>query len=169
MLYRPIYKGVIMNQKLVLVRTSDNRRLITKAKNLSKLVEYASTFDATVHEVKSKTKQVLDLKALAAKLCDATYNNQDPCDVGDKILPQTTKTKTRTGVITDAGIIRRQIKTRLLDGESVSLKSLKREFEHLSLTDACLSNHFSNVRKELEEEGRTVEKHGKGEYWLKAN
>ena len=53
-----------------------------------------------------------------------------------------------------------------MTGKPLSLKSLKKKYENLGITDACLCNHFASVRRNLIKEGVTFRKIGAGKYCL---
>ena len=148
----------------LLVKTKDKRKFLTEEGNLSMLKEFSETFKAEVLLVKTDSSQeILPLKKLAPAFCDSSYDSKPEYEMISKILPK----RTRKSILKNASLIQKFIKKQLLDGKIVSLKNLKKKYkENYGVTDACLCNHLSAVRKELENEGHKVTKTGAGSYQL---
>jgi hypothetical protein len=138
-----------------MLKTKDKRKLITNKKHLAFLRGYVKTFDVKLHLVRIQGKpEILELDELAPALCDPTYNNQVECKI---VKPEKKSYSSK---------IRTFITKKLLSKKPVSLKDLKQKFKELNVTDACLSNHFSAIRKQLKQDGYTVLKIECGKYQL---
>lgn len=147
----------------LLVKTKDNRKFLTDKSNLSHLEEFANTFRPEILLVKTQDQaEILEIKELAPAFCDSTYDSNPNYQVISKLFPK----RTRSVILKDASKIRQFIRSTLLTGNSLSLKSLKKRYSELGLTDACLCGHFADVRKELESTGKSFKKTGAGEYCL---
>lgn len=153
-----------MKEKCLLIITKDRRKFLTHQKNLPSLIEFTKTFGAEVYTVQAEGQKILELKALANAICNQEYDDDPECTKLKKIYPQ--PLRERKTVIKEAGRIRKFIRDRLLSGKTVSLKELKTKYENRGLTDACLCNHFSTIRKELTREGKQIEKISGGKYRL---
>lgn len=152
-----------MSEKCILIKTKDNRNFITKYNNLSSLIEFTKTFGAEVYSVNVLNKsQILSLKDLTEAFCNPEYKIVPEVERMSKIYPRSTKN--RESILIEAKEIREHIKQRFLSGKPVSLKELKKKYENLNLTDACLCNHMSVVRKMLSKEGYKFKKLGAGKY-----
>lgn len=154
-----------MIKTCLMLKTNDKRRLLTHKKNLSSLKEFVTTFGAEVSlvEVDSKTKpEILELQALAPALCDATYNTAAKCKVLERVLPQSKRK--RQDILKNAVRIQKFIRNRFLAKKPVSLKELKRKYEDLKMTDACLCHHVAMVKTKLVQEGNTIKKLCAGTY-----
>lgn len=149
----------------ILLRTADKRCFFTYKKHLKHVTEYFKTFGAEVFLAKAVDLHVLDLKELVQALCDPS-NNQNGVKhtIVEKLYP--IKVKSRTDSREAAKEIKGYIVTQFKSGEAVSLKRIKKEFQELDLTDSCLSNHLSRVRREFEEKGHQIQRIGLGKYRL---
>ena len=149
----------------LLVKTPDKRKFLVNEKNLESLVEFVKTFHAEVYEVEViQGKIISQLKNLAGAICNPDYDTTMQIRNPKKIYP---KTKPRSSILKNAKKIREFIYTKLSEGKSVSLKDLKKKYKNCDITDACLCNHLSAVRKELFSCGLTIRKIGQGKYCLK--
>lgn len=152
----------------LLVKTKDHRRFLTYEKHLLSLVEFAKTFAAEIYRVEpAEGQKVLELKALTAAICDSGYDGPPKYKKVEKIFPKAKRQ--RQTILADAEKIRRFIKKRLLSGKPVSLRELKNKYKDHKLTDACLCNHLSVVRRNLSDQGHTFRKLGAGKYCLAAS
>lgn len=157
-----------MSENCLLIKTKDNRNFLTYEKNLQSLIEYAKTFDSEIELVKvSKNAKILELKALTVALCDPGYKFNASYTKIESVYPKSKKD--RQSILSDANAIREFIRKKFLSGDSVSLKELKEQFGKNKLTDACLCNHMTVIRKKLTKEGYSFNKVGAGKYCLKAN
>lgn len=148
----------------LLLKTKDNRNFLTYEKNESSIVEFAKTFNAEVYRVELIKGNVLELKKLAKAFCDPDYQSEPTFNKIEKIFP--TPSKTRDQILKDAQKIKKFIEQKMKTGQPLSLKDLKDKYSKYDITDACLCNHFSQVRKALENEGLKIEKVGAGSYCL---
>lgn len=154
-----------MNEKCLLLRTKDKRKFLTYEKNLPSLIEFSKTFGAEIYEVVPEPgEKVLELKPLTVAICNPEYAGAPQYSKIDKIFPKSKRN--RSTILNDAGKIRSFIKKRLLEGKPVSLKELKDKYKEWELTDACLCNHLSVMRKELVQNGHSFRKLGAGKYCL---
>lgn len=154
-----------MTSRCLLIKAKDGKQFLTPEKNLPSLIEFAKTFGAEIHLVQpTQGQSLLDLKALTAALCDPQYNIEPSYKNVEKILPKSKKN--RKDMLADADVIRNYIKSRLATGEAIGLKDLKVKYESEDLTDACLCNHLSVVRKQLIKEGHELKKVAAGTYCL---
>lgn len=153
-----------MKEKCLLITTKDHRKFLTRQENLPSLVEFVKTFGAEIYTVQTEGQKTLELKALANAICNQEYDDKPTYTVIKKIWPKTARG--RKSILKSAERIRTFIRTRLLSGKPLSLKELKQKYENLKVTDACLCNHFSTVRRQLMREGRQFEKVSGGKYRL---
>lgn len=148
----------------LMLKTKDKRKFLTYEKNLSFIKEYAKTFNAEVCLVKLESKsKILGIKQLAPAICNPEHESSFRYSIVKKILP---KTKPRNKMLKDAAKIHKYIQERILSGKPLSLKDLKDKYGNLEVTDACLCNHFTNVRKTLVKKGYKFKKLGAGKYCL---
>ena len=154
-----------MTEKRILVKTKDNRRFITFEKNLPSLIEFAKTFNAEIELVRvSKGTKTLETKMLTAAICDPNYEMKPEYKTIRKIFPKSKKI--RKSIVADASGIKTFIQKRFLSGKELSLKDLKEKYKKQKLTDACLCNHMTNVRKTMIKDGYKFRKVGAGKYRL---
>ena len=153
------------NNTCLLVKTKDKRKFLTHKKNLSMLEEFASTFNVEVSLVRifKENTEVLGLEHLAPALCDSNYDTQPDYELISRLFPK----RSRSSILKNADTIKSHIRQQFQKGKNVSLKELKKRFkENYAVTDACLCNHLSMVRKEFEDGGYLVKKTGAGVYCL---
>lgn len=152
--------------KRLMIEFSDGRRLFTHMKNLPLLVEFAKTFKVKIAVVKVSTDELAEMKDIVAGFCDPNFKSMEATyEVLQNLYPKGSKSsKSRTQILEDAKKVKQQIREDFLKSQKLTFKQIKSSFEQMSLTDACLSTHFSKVRKELENEGYSVEKLGIGSY-----
>jgi hypothetical protein len=148
-----------------LIKTKDGRRLLTHEKNLPSLIEFAKTFKVEIYLVEPEENQtILELKPLTSAICSS--DNSDPPKYRkiERVFPKSKRT--RKTILADAQKIDRYIQKRLTTGKPVSLKELKKKYKEHKLTDACLCNHLTVVRKLLSAQGHTFRKIAAGTYCL---
>lgn len=154
-------------KKRLMVQLKGGRTFFTHQANLPMLIEFAKTFNAQIFTVETDSKEILELSSLATAFCDQNYDVKDIFRSPKRVYPAGDDTLSKWSKrIINANQIQEYIRKQMLDGLTVSLKQLKQHFADLKVTDACLSNHFSRVRKILNKEGFTVEKLGAGMYHL---
>lgn len=154
-----------MSKKCLLIKTKDKRKFLTHQKNLPSLIEFGKTFSAELYQVVAdKPVAILELKPLIAAICNPEYDEDPKFKIINKLFPKSKRN--RCSVLSFAKKIRSFIQEQLLAGETVSLKSLKVKFQNMKLTDACLCNHISTIRKTLSTQGHSFEKIGAGKYRL---
>lgn len=154
-----------MSQKCLLIRTKDGRDFLTYYKNLPCVIEFVKTFHAEVFKTTAlKNQKVMELKSLTTAICDPQYKGQVQCGKISRLYPS--PSKGRKNIIKEAQTIRSYISKSLMSGDTVSLKELKKKYQKLELTDACLCNHMAVVRKELSKSGCLIRKIGAGMYCL---
>lgn len=154
-----------MTEKCLLIRTKDKRKFLTYEKNLLSLIEFAKTFGAEIYSViPGAGETVMELKPLTVAICNPEYKEKPKYEKLDKIFPK--PKRNRKSILTDAVKIRTFIKKRFLAGKPVSLKELKEKYKESNLTDACLCNHMTVMRRALAEEGHSFRKLGAGKYCL---
>jgi phage pi2 protein 07 len=153
-----------MNNYCLLVKTPDKRKFLVSEKNMQSIIEYVKTFHAEVYRVEVlEGKIISQLKNLAGAICDPDYNTEMKIQNAQKLYP---KTRPRNSILKNAKKIRDFINNRFSSGKSVSLKDLKKRYKNCEITDACLCNHLSAVRKQLIRNGRIIKKIGQGKYCL---
>lgn len=154
-----------MNERRILIKTKDNRKFLTFEKNLPSLIEFAKTFGAEVELVKvNKGTKTLETKALTSAICNPTYDQNIEYKSIRKIFPKSKNQ--RKSIISSAVSIRNFIHKKFLSGKTVSLKEIKDKYKDQKLTDACLCNHMTNVRKSLTKDGYKFRKIGAGKYCM---
>ncbi len=151
------------NGQCLMIKTKDKRKFFTSEKNYIQLIEFSKMFNAEMSVVKVKEAEVLDLANLATALCDANYVQPQPveCKIIEVKIPQT---RTRGEILNKSSKIKSYVREKFLSGEVVTLRDLSKEF--VDLTVACLCNHLTKIRKDLEEEGHEIKKLGGGKYKL---
>ena len=152
----------------IMIQTKEKTFFVHK-KNLPLLIEFAKTFKATLALVEVSGSEMTDLQDLPTKFCDQNFETPEiDYELIQRLYPDpnTTKQKTRSQMIADAKKIKQYIRERINKKGSLSLIELKEQFKDLCVTDSCLSNHFTAVRKELKKQGCEFEKPKKGTYEL---
>lgn len=144
----------------LMLLTKDKKKFFTQMKNFTNLVEYSKTFNAQMFQVRIEEGKVLELKNLVVALCDPEYSCETTYSDAVRLFPENDRDK----ILKNAEKIQIYIRKKLLDGKTVSLKELKEKYQTLKITDACLCNHLSTVRKGLVGEGKGIEKVGAGAY-----
>lgn len=163
--------------KKLMIEARD-KAIFTHPKNLPMLIEFAKTFKAKLSMVESSDSTTLELEEIPKKFCSAKLDKPVTYELLEVIYPNENTveqdgppvmfTKTRSQIIADAAEIRKQIKASLIENGRLSMKELRKRFlKSYGVTDACLSGHFSRVRKELSEEGYNVDKAAPGIYTIK--
>lgn len=153
-----------MKEKCLLIVTKDHRRFLTQQKNLPSLIEFVKTFGAEVYLVQTRDQKILELKSLADAICNPDYDDNPECDKLKRVYPPVGKD--RATILKEASKIKAFILDRFLTGKEVSLTDLKKRYKDYNVTDACLCNHLSVVRKTLAKEGKKVNKLGGGRYCI---
>jgi hypothetical protein len=154
-----------MADRCLLIQTKDHRRFLTHEKSLPSLIEFAKTFGAEIYVVKPhRGATILKLKKLTTSICDSHYDGHPDCTRLEKLFPKAKRD--RTTILSEARMIRRFIEKRFMAGKSVSLKELKEKYKDRNLTDACLCNHMSVVRKKMSLSGHRFNKIGAGNYTI---
>jgi hypothetical protein len=150
----------------LMIKTKDKRKFFTFEKNYVQLLEFSKMFNAEISIVKAKDVEVLDLPQLAPAICNANYMQPPPSilQIIEVKLPQ--NKKSRDNILKTAKMIKDYITESFLDNKVISLKDLYKKYAGEGLTLACICNHLSKVRHELEEKGHRVEKLGGGKYLL---
>lgn len=151
-----------MSERCLLVRTKDNRKFLTFEENLPSLIEFAKTFKAQIFSVECEKCKPLKLNALASALCNQDYEKPPQCEVLEKIFPE--PNKNRQKMRSNAQRIRKFIMCQMLEGKTISLSNLRTKYKSLGLTDPCLCNHLSSVRKALIRDGYQIKKVCAGTY-----
>lgn len=150
--------------KCLLVKTADKRKFLVHEKNMSSIVEYVKTFHAEIYRVEViEGKVISHLKNLAGAICNPDYKPKIKIKNPKKIYP---KSRARMAILSNAKKIRTFIQSQLNKGKPVSLKELKLRYQNCNITDACLCNHLSAVRKQLALNGMIIKKIGQGKYCL---
>jgi hypothetical protein len=148
----------------LLVKTQDKRRFLVNEKNMPSIIEYVKTFHAEVYLVEVLNGKVINLlKNLAGAICNPDYDTEMEINIIERIYP---RSRPRSSILKNAKKIREFIHSRLSNGKPVSLKDLKKRYKNCDITDACLCNHLSAVRKQLARSGKVIEKIGQGNYCL---
>lgn len=141
-------------------------------KELPQLIEFAKTFKAKLSLVEisqSATKYTLSAEQLVNQFCNQNYK---PKPINYKLVEvlypvdKEKKLKTRSQMIQNANRIKKYIRSKLMKKCKVSLQEVRSEFKELNLTSACLSNHFSQVRRDLIKKGYKINTIKKGVYKL---
>ncbi len=148
----------------LLVKMPDKRRFLVNEKKLSSIVEFVKTFHAEIYKVEVTYGKIYSqLKNLANAICDPDADQDIKFQNAVKIYPVT---RERSSILKNAKKIRTFIQETFIKGKPVSLKDLKKRYENCDITDACLCNHLSAVRKLLIKNGKTIKKMGQGKYCL---
>jgi len=148
----------------LLVKTPDKRKFLVNEKNMPSIIEFVKTFHAEVYQVEVLKGEIINhLKNLAGAICNLDYNTEMDIKIIEKIYP---KSRPRSSILNNAKKIREYIYEKLSEGNPVSLKDLKKKYKNCEITDACLCNHLSAVRKQMVRSGKQVKKIGQGNYCL---
>jgi hypothetical protein len=148
----------------LLVKTPDKRKFLVNEKNMPSIIEYIKTFHAEVYQVKVINGKIINqLKNLAGAICNPDYSTEMEFEIIEKIYP---KARPRSSILKNAKKIKDYIYENLSSGNPVSLKDLKKKYKNCQITDACLCNHLSSVRKQMSKSGKHVRKIGQGIYCL---
>ena len=131
----------------LLIKTSDEKNFLVNKKNMKFIIEYVKTFNAELYLVEViKGKIISQLKNLASAICNPEHKNESSFRIIEKIYP---KSRVKNNTTDNADKIRKHILEKFQTKQTVSLKDLKNKYKKLQVTDACLSNHLSMVRKQL--------------------
>lgn len=148
----------------LLIKTKDNKKFLTHEKNLQSLIEFSKVFLAEIYLAKYEEGKILELKTLAQSICKQDYQSEVQVSKLKKLFPK--NKKSRKTILNNAQKIQTFIEEQLMNGKPLSLKNLKNKYNKLEITDACLCNHFANVRKKLSNNGHEFRKVGAGTYCL---
>lgn len=144
----------------LLIKTSDEKNFLVNKKNIKLITEYVKTFNAELYLVEViQGKVISQLKNLASAICNTEYKNESSFKIIEKIYP---KSKNKN----NSSKIKKHILEKFQTKQIVSLKELKHKYKKQEITDACLSNYFSSVRKQLLKNGNKIKKIGQGNYIL---
>jgi hypothetical protein len=147
-----------------MIELKDKRKFFTDKKHYPQLVEFSKAFDAEMSIVRTD-EEVVDLVSLANVVCDDSVNIKRPSfEILEPLVPRVNRCRSK--MRHDAKIIRRWIKRQLLAGRPVKLSDLAQRYKRYNLSLACFCNHFTAVRKQLQEEGYAIQKIKRGEYQL---
>lgn len=143
-----------------MIETRDHKKFFTHEKNFPQLIEFSKTFNAEISRVQIPSEtEILELEELAPALCEKKSQNADYTVIETKLRHKTS----RKNIISRAKKIQLYIKQSLLNGKIVSLKDLRRKYKG-QITNACLCNHFKQIRESLGQEGHGFIKIGGGKY-----
>lgn len=148
-------------QPCLLVKTHDQRTFLTYERNFLSLIEFCKSFKAEMYRATSEDT-LMSLEELCKHICDPDLKIQHEFKKLRRVYPK--KIRNRTDILKNALVIRTSIKKSLVSGCIVSLKELKKKYKEFDITDACLCNHFTSVRRELFQNGKRLEKVGAGAY-----
>lgn len=144
----------------LLIKTSDEKKFLVNKKNMKFITEYVKTFNAELYLVEViQGKVISQLKNLASAICNPEYKNESSFKIIEKIYPKSRNTN-------NSSKIKKHILEKFQTKQIVSLKDLKNKYKKQEITDACLSNYFSSVRKQLLKNGNKIKKIGQGNYIL---
>lgn len=149
------------NSQCLMIKTKDSRKFFTHKKNFTPLMQFSKLFKAEISIVQTKEAEILDLKELAPALCDCNFKQPEP---EYQIIEVKMTQRQRSEIRKNAKSIQEYIENQFIRGELVSLRELKRIFGETGITNACLCNHLSQVRRNLEKKGYVVLKQGGGKY-----
>ena len=150
----------------ILLKTKDGREFSTYTKNKSAAVAFAKKYKAEVYEVEMIDGASMELDKIAEAFCNPEYQFQGSYKSPKRVFP--TKSNSRTSMLKDAKVIREYIEKQMRNGKTLSLQDIKKKYAKKEVTDSCLSNHFSQVRKILSSEGAQIERIKKGVYKIKS-
>ena len=153
-----------MKEKSLLIITKDKRQFLTHQKQLQSIIEFAKTFNSEIYLVTTENQKILGPKALAEAICNQEYDDKPECVRIKRIYPKIKRD--RKLMLSEAANIRMALIDQFFEGQVVSLKDMKDKYKKSGVTDACLCNHLSAVRKQLEREGQIIRKVGGGQYCI---
>jgi len=147
----------------IMIKTQDNKTFFTYKTNIKKIIEYVKNFDFELYLTKAFNVNVLDLDDLVKALCN---KNEDHSKTEHKIIKRLypTHITKRRRMIKNATTIRNFIANHFKSGKIVSLQLLKNQFQDCELSDSCLCNHISYIKKHLEKQGYRIKKVSPGKY-----
>lgn len=146
-------------KQCLMIETKDHKKFFTYEKNFPQLIEFSKTFNAEISKVQIPSEaEVLELEELAPALCEKKSQKVDYKVLEMKLSPKIKRRK----ILSRAKKIQTYIQSKLLAGDTVSLKELTCKFK--DLTSACLCNHFKLIREAMEKEGHNFIKTGGGKY-----
>jgi hypothetical protein len=159
---------IMKDGQCLMIKTKDRRKFFTHEENYIQLLEFSKLFNAEISVVSVKEAEVLNLSQLAPAICDANYIQSQPVEYKILEVKVAQNRRTRKDILKTAKKIKSYIRQKFLAGELVSLQKLAKTFRKTKVTLACLCNHLTQVRTDLEQEGRTIRKVGGGKYVLDA-
>jgi hypothetical protein len=155
---------IMMDGQCLMIKTKDRRKFFTHEKNYIQLLEFSKLFKAEVSVVKVKEAEVLDLSQLAPAICDANYVQTQPVEYKVLEVKIAQNKRSRKHILRTAKKIKEYIRKKFQAGELVTLRDLAKTFRKAKVTLACLCNHLTQVRKELEACSCQITKMGGGKY-----
>ena len=151
-----------MENKCLLIKTSNNRKFLTHENNLNSLIEFAKTFNAEIHLVECENKKdVMDLKSLISSICEAEEIKTPNYKIIKRIFPEIKD----LDLVASPKNIRLFISEKLLSAENVSFTDLTEKFKDVK--DSCLNGNMCAVKKDLKNQGYELMKISAGCYSLK--
>jgi hypothetical protein len=160
-------KKTMRDYQCLMITTKDRRQFFTHEKNYVQLLEFSKLFKAEISVVNVQQAEVLDLAQLAPAFCDANYTPEKrPKFEVLEVKVAHRKHRNRQDILRMAQSIRASILRAFRRGEVVSLQKLRKKYAKHDLTLACLCNHVTQARKELEQMGYQVVKVGGGKYQM---
>jgi hypothetical protein len=142
-----------------MIETKDRKKFFTHEKNFPQLIEFSKTFNAEISKVQIPSEaEVLELEELAPALCEKKPQKTVDYKVLERKLYRINRHKT----LSKARKIQKYIQEKLLTGHPVTLKELAEKFK--GLTNACLCNHFKQIRVIMTKKGYNFVKMGGGKY-----
>jgi hypothetical protein len=150
--------------KCLLIETKDKRKFFTHEKNFIQLIEFSKAFNAEISTVKIDKAPILELEELAPAICDANYKK---CNVEYSVIESKLHECKKIENLSIAKTIRNYIFEEFKNKKTVSLASVKKQFEKQKISDATIYSHIRHVRLELEKQGYELTKERAGHYRIK--
>ena len=165
---RDVIMKTIKKGECLMIELNNNRKLFTQKGNYPQLIEFSKTFGAEISVVKVKEEtDILDLQELPKAICSEDEPQKLPkVEIVEKRLQTDSKTEDRKTTLKRAERIRNYIQKKFLQGKTVKLSNLEKQYRQYELSSSTFSNHLREVRRTLLSDGHKIEKLRSGEYRL---
>lgn len=149
-----------------MISLENGQKYFVHQHNLATIKEFARTFNADLKIVQVEESKITAISDLPLRICEGHHSDIDDSEVIiiEHVYPK--QVNKRATARQNAREIRKFIRSELVAGAIVTLKSLRKQFLATGLSNSCLCNHFSAVRHELQKCGYKIEKQGAGAYQL---
>lgn len=142
-----------MLKKCLCLKLPDNREVFTHEKHKSELEEFSITFGVKVLRVEAESPTLLPLENVVEFFCDHSRESYE-CNYRIEVEPRITGAREK--MLQTVYDIRGYIESQLLEGKTVRIKELHKQFSKHRIAVSTIYRHLSFVKDKLSREGRKV-------------